>query len=258
MNTSAPDEHVGVEILDDGIAVVTLKKPPANTMDPDFLALFCDRLDELAADKGATAVVLTAEGKAFCAGVDLKAVIEYGRPEQQAMVNGLNRMVQTVYGFRAPVVAAVTGHAIAGGVILTLCCDYRVGPEDIGLYGLAEVRAAVPFPFAAAEVARVELAPNAARKVILFAGNMGPGEALTNGIFDELQPLDRVRSRAIEHARELAALPPGAYNTIKHQLRGPVLDRMAQVIADGSDPALEHWITDETQTAARALLEKRG
>jgi len=238
MNTSPADDHVGVEVLEGGVAVVTLRKPPANTMDPEFLAQFCDRLDELAANGEVKALVITAEGKAFCAGVDLKAVIGYDRAEQQAMVNGINRMVQAVYGCRAPTVAAVTGHAIAGGVILTLCCDYRVGPEDKGLYGLAEVRAAVPFPFAAAEVARAELSPAAARKVILFAGNMAPVEALANGIFDELVPLDQVRERAVEHARALAALPSGAFNTIKRQLRGPTLERIDKAIADGSDPAL--------------------
>lgn len=252
------DDRVGLEILDGGIAVVTLRNPPANAMDPEFLGLLCGRLDELAGDGDVKAMVITAEGKAFCAGVDLKAVIEYSRAEQQAMVNGINRMVQTVYGFRAPVVAAVNGHAIAGGVVLALCCDYRIGPVDTGLYGLAEVRAAVPFPYAATEVVRAELAPTAARNIVLFGANMGSDQALAYGIFDELQPLDQVRARGIERARELAALPPGAFNIIKRQLRGPVLDRMAKVIADGSDPALESWITDETQTAARAILGGRS
>lgn len=258
MNTSPADGPVGVEILTGGVAVVTLRNPPANAMDPAFLDLLCDWLDDLAANGDVKALVITADGKAFCAGVDLKAVVGYGRAEQQAMVNGINRMVQAVYGFRAPTVAAVNGHAIAGGLVLTLCCDARVGPVDKGLYGLAEVRAAVPFPYAAAEVVRAELAPGAARNIVLFGANMGPEQALAYGVFDELQPLDQVRARGIARAQELTALQPGAFNTIKRQLRGPALDRMAKVIADGSDPMLEDWITDETKTAAEAILGGRG
>ena len=248
---------IGIEVLDDGIGIVVLQKPPANTMDPEFLEQFCDHMDALAADSNVRAVVITAAGKAFCAGVDLKEVIGYDRDRQRAMVNGINRMVRTVYGFRAPVVAGVNGHAIAGGVILALCCDHRVGPEAAGLYGLAEARAAVPFPFAAIEVARAELPPSAARKVILFAGNMAPDEALDLGIFDELRPLVEVRERAIEQARTMAALPPDAFNTIKRQLRGPALERIAKVIDDQSDPALDNWITDETRAAAEAILGGR-
>ncbi len=258
MNTDPSHEHVGVEVLDGGIAVVTLKKPPANAVDVDFVVQMGDRVEEVAGKEDVKALVLTAEGKAFCAGVDLKAVVEYGRADQQTMVSGINRTLSLLYGFPVPTVAAVTGHAIAGGLVIALSCDYRIGPEGIGLFGLPEVKAAVPFPFAGIEVARAELSPRATRTLVLFGDNVGPDEALANGIFDELVAPDQVRARGIARARELAAFPPDAYNTIKRKLRGPVIDRMAKVIADGSDPALKRLITAEPQTAARALLEKRS
>jgi enoyl-CoA hydratase len=255
MGTDQPTDPVGVEIIEGGIAVLTLDKPPANAMDPAFLSALCDRLDELAADQSVRALVLTGAGKVFCAGVDLKSVVDYDHAQQQAMVNGLNRMVHTIYGFRVPTVAAVNGHAIAGGLVLTLCCDARIGPEDTGLFGLAEVRAGVPFPYAPTEVVRAELSPGDARYIALFGGNMKPDEALRRGVFDELQPQDQVTSRAIERARELTKLPPQTFQTIKQQVRGPVLDRMAKVIADKSDPTLKKWLTDETRAAARVILE---
>jgi enoyl-CoA hydratase len=254
MNSDQKTDSIRIDILDGGVAVVTLHNPPANAMDAEILTKFCDCLDSASANSDVRALVVAAEGKAFCAGMDLKAVVDYDRAQQQATVNGLNRMVQTVYGFRTPTVVAITGHAIAGGLILAMSCDARIGPEGVGLYGLAEVKVSIPFPMAAAEVVRAELSPSAVRNAAMFGTNMSAEEAFTSGVFDELQPLDQVQSRAVERARELAELPPNAFLTIKQQVRGPALARMARGIADKSDPALENWITEETRTAALALL----
>jgi enoyl-CoA hydratase len=258
MKPEKKSDCIDVEILSGGVAVITLNRPPANALDTELLTQFCDHLDALSADAGVRALVIAGSGKAFCAGVDLKSVVAYDRAQQQAMVNGLNRMVHTVYGFCTPTVAAVNGHAIAGGMVLALCCDTRIGPEEVGLYGLAEVRVAIPFPFAAAEVVRAELSPGDARNIALFGTNMGPNEALSRGVFDALQPADQVKPSAIARAQALAKLPPNGFLTIKQQVRGPALERIAKVIADKSDPLLDNWITDESRVAAAAILAGRG
>jgi enoyl-CoA hydratase/carnithine racemase len=105
------------------------------------------------------------------------------------------------------------------------------------------------------EVIRAELSPGDARNIALFGSNMKPDDALRRGVFDELRSQDQVMTRAIERARELTSLPPQTFQTIKQQVRRPVLARIAKVIADKSDPMLENWLTDETRAAARAILE---
>src|SRR5262249_61428695 len=95
------------------------------------------------------ALVITGAGACFCAGLDLKRVPLYGPEEQRAMVTAINQMVTALYACPLPVVAAVNGHAIAGGLILTLACDYRIRTTATCQLGITEARAGIPFPAAA-------------------------------------------------------------------------------------------------------------
>jgi len=189
--------------------------------------------EELASDPPA-AVVLTGREGFFSAGLDLKVAPTLDADGQRGMVEGINAIFAAWYGFPRPVVAAVNGHAIAGGLILALCADYRVGSND-GKYGVTELRAGVGYPAVAMAVVRAELHAPAARRLVLGADLVGAREALEAGAFDEVTEPDEVLHRATEVARGLSLLPPEAYARVKQQLRGPVLEAaMAQ-----PDPLLE-------------------
>src|ERR1700722_9696604 len=143
------------------VRLVTVDRPPANAMDIALLEELSGALEELTADPPA-AVVISGRPGCFSAGADLKVVPGYGPEEQRRMVRGINRMASLTYGLHCPVLAAVTGHAIAGGMVLALCADYRVAAIE-GRYGLTEVKVGVPYPQAGRAVVRAELAPPAAR-----------------------------------------------------------------------------------------------
>ena len=150
--------------------------------------------------------------------------------------------------------AAVNGHAIAGGLILALCADHRVCATE-GKLGLTELRAGIPYPVAAISVVRAELSPPAARRLALGATLVDPAEALALGVVDELRPHAEVVPRAVEVATELASLPRGTYTQVKRQLRGPTIDAIDRALAGGAgDPVLGTWIGEETRAAAAALL----
>ena len=126
-------KHVRVEQRGD-VALVRIDRPPANALDLSLL----DEGHGVLADLGAAepgAVVLTGRDGFFSAGVDLKLVPTLDAAAQRAMVGGINRLFAGWYGFPRPVVCAVNGHAIAGGLILALCGDHRVGARA-GRYGL--------------------------------------------------------------------------------------------------------------------------
>jgi enoyl-CoA hydratase len=214
--------------------LVTIDRPPANAMDIALLEEVAGVLEALApAPPGA--VVLAGRPGCFSAGADLKAVPNYGPEEQRAMVRGINRMAIAAYGLRCPVVAAVTGHAIAGGMVLALCADYRVAASE-GRYGLTEVRVGVPYPQAAIAVVRGELAPGAARSLALTGRLTDAQECVRLGVFDEALAPDSVLERALEVGAELAALPADTYVRTKLGLRGPALEAMPA--AAESDPLL--------------------
>jgi len=150
-------------------------------------------------------------------------------------------MVLAAYGLPCPVIGAITGHAIAGGLVLALCCDLRVA-SLAGRYGLTEVKVGVPYPQAAIGVVAAELAPHSARALALGNQLIGAAECLRLGVFDELAEPDRVLPRALELAAELAAFPPEVYARTKRELRHAASARLHAAAAQ--DPLLARWIDD--------------
>ena len=221
-----------------GVAVLSIDRPPANAMDLALLGDLVEALDSLAADVP-PALVLAGRDGFFSAGADLKAVPGYGPAEQRGMVDAINRMALGVYGMTCPVVCAVTGHAIAGGMVLALCGDHRVASTE-GRYGLTEVKVGVPYPQAAIGVVRAELPAPGAR--ILALGNrlVDAAECVRLGAFDEAVAPSEVLDRALVVAQELAAMPAHVYARTKAELRGATLATL-RANAD-RDPLLDAWI----------------
>jgi enoyl-CoA hydratase len=123
-------------------------------------------------------------------------------------------MVLATYGMSCPVIAAVSGHAIAGGLVLALCADLRIASLE-GRYGLTEVKVGVPYPQAAIGVVRAELATHAARSLGLSNRLLDGREALRLGLFDEALAPDAVLPRAVELATEMVAFPVDVYAATK-------------------------------------------
>jgi enoyl-CoA hydratase len=222
----------------EGVAVLTLDRPPANAMD---LAV----LDELVAAVGRLtqdvppALVLAGREGFFSAGADLKAVPGYGPAEQRRMVDAINQMALGFYGLPCPVVCAITGHAIAGGMVLALCGDHRVASTE-GRYGLTEVKVGVPYPQAAIGVVQAELGASAARVLALGNRLVDAAECVRLGAFDEALAPGDVLERALSVAQELAAMPAQVYARTKAELRGATLATLR--ISAERDPLLDAWI----------------
>jgi enoyl-CoA hydratase len=218
----------------DETTVVTIDRPPANAMDIALLEEVSRAIESVAAHPPAALVIAGRPG-CFSAGADLKAVPGYGPDERRRMVDEINRMAIAAYGLRCPVVAAITGHAIAGGMVLALCADYRVASVK-GRYGLTEVQVGVPYPQAAIAVVRSELAPQVARRLALTGRLTDAEDCVASGLFDELLAPGRVLDRALEVAADLAALPADTYVRTKLGLRGAALAAMPA--AARTDPLL--------------------
>ena len=230
--------YVSVE-MSDGVAVVRLERPPANALAPELLDEGAALMRDLRADPPG-AVVLTGSGGFFSGGVDLKLAPSLDEDGQRRMVAGINRLFIDWYSFPRPVVAAVNGHAVAGGMILALCADRRIGC-DSATYGLTELRVGIPYPAAAIACVRAELTPGAARRLVLEAELIDARAALGHGLVDELLPAEAVLERGLAVARDLAALPGATYEIVKEQLRGPEIAAMRE--AAERDPMSEGWIS---------------
>jgi len=247
-----------IEVVHQGpIAIVTLRRPSANAMNLELTDEIATVFQGLGQDRSVRSLVLTGQGKSFCAGVDLKALPSFDEAHQRRMVDALNRAFYAVYSCPVPVVGAINGHAIAGGLVLALCCDWRIAANAPFLAGLAEVRVGVPYPVGAMEVARQELRPDVARQLVLFGQNITAASAVQAGVFDEMVDSEALLDRALAKAHEFITLPQMAFAKSKRQLRRGAYEAIEAAIA-GAEPLLNGWLSGETIQAAAAALARKG
>lgn len=234
----------------DEVTVVTFDRPPANALDPALLHAGAEVIDELRADLP-RAVVLTGHGAFFSGGADLRVVPDLPPDEQAALTRTFNMMFAGWYHFPRPVVTAVNGHAVAGGLVLALCGDHRVVGRS-GRFGLTEVKVGIPFPSVAMAIVQGELTPPVVRRLVLRAELFDAATALGLEIFDEQVDDDRVLDRSIEVARALAAHPTATYELVKLRLRAGALERGRGQFG-GADAAAR--AIGEASTAAKKVLD---
>jgi enoyl-CoA hydratase len=218
------------------VVVVTLDRPPVNALETGFGRELAAVLEREAGE--ARAIVLTGAGRAFSAGVDTKAAATLDREGQRAGVETINRLVMLMFGLDVPVVAAVNGHALGGGLVLPLACDVVIATRAECKLGLTEVVAGVPFPAAPLAVCRYRLAPPVYNNLCLTGRVLGPAEALELGVVDELAEPEQLVPRACGVAATLAGYP--AYARVKEQVRAAARAEMAQAVA--GDPLLAAWL----------------
>lgn len=239
------------------VAVVTLRRPPANAMSIELTEQIARDFEAIAADDGVRSVVLTGEGRSFCAGLDLKSVPGFCDESQRRLLDALNRAFLAVYDAPVPVVGAINGHAIAGGLVLALCCDWRMAANTGFQAGLTEVRVGIPYPTAAIEVVRAELSAAMARELVLFGRNIPQERATRDGVFDEAVEPSELLESAVRKATVLAELPRIGFVKIKRQLRRASRERILAALA-GEEPLYGDWLSEETIAAAAAVLGGRN
>jgi enoyl-CoA hydratase/carnithine racemase len=249
MQTGGMSRHITIEKHGE-IALLTVDRPPANAMSPDLLAEGRAAARE-AEQSGAGAVVIAGRPRYFSAGLDLKIAPTLDADGQRGLVRGINELFAAWFAFPRPVVCAVTGHAIAGGLILALCGDWRVVGQS-GRFGLTELRAGIPYPAVASAVVRHELSAPVARELMLRADLIDASHALRLGVFDEQVPDDEVVERALVVAAEMAALPAAAFWKTKRDLRGAAIKSLDELIR--SDDNAGDWIEDDAGQRATRLL----
>ena len=205
---------ITVEIAEDDVAVMTLNRAPVNAINPEFLNVIAEQLSDLEANPSVRALVITSAFKVFSAGMDLKEALNFSNQDQLNTVDGLNITFSKLYGFSKPVIAAVNGSAIAGGLFFVLAADYSIVAENAEL-GLAEIRVGVNFPIGPLEIARSALTPGCFRRVLLSGRPLKTSEAKKLQMIDDVQSTQDVLPQAILMAGEYARLPQKTFASIK-------------------------------------------
>jgi enoyl-CoA hydratase len=235
----------------DGVALLRLADGKANAMSLDL----CEALTaRFAAVSSARAVVLTGTGAIFSAGVDLLRLLEGGAPYVRKFLPALSTMLATVFSHPAPVVAAINGHAIAGGCVLACAADRRLMARDGGRIGVTELLVGVPFPPAAMEIMRCATAPQFFAEAIFGGATYSPIDAVGRGWIHDLAEPEALIDRALEAANTLAALPAKAFALSKRQTRALALERMQNSELDAVIEQI--WTAPETLERVRNYVAR--
>jgi enoyl-CoA hydratase/carnithine racemase len=242
--------------VNDGIAVLTMRHGKANALDSEFCEALAAQFVGLRDDEEAKAIVLTGQGRIFSAGVDLVRLSEGGADYVRKFLPALHRLFEAVFFHSKPVVAAINGHAIAGGCVLACCADRRIMARDAGRIGVTELLVGVPFPALAFEIVRFAVPARYLSEFMLSGATYATDAALERGWIDEVaEPEDVVRD-AIAVAEELAALSPPAFAETKRQIRAAVAERYAASGAATDAAVTDIWWAPETLARIRAYVER--
>jgi enoyl-CoA hydratase len=238
----------------DGVAIVRLAHGPVNALDLELLTAITATFLELD-ESPHRAIVFTGAGRAFSAGVDLWRAVNGGVEYLRAFVPALVETFETVFNTGKPVVAAVNGHAIAGGCILVSACDHRL--MAAGRIGVTELLVGVPFPISALEILTHAIGPQRTREAVLSGATYECEAALGMGLIDEVVASDHLLERAVSVADRLATtVPADTYRLTKHQLRVVVNERLRRLRPDYDPQTMRLWESRATDGTIRGYMER--
>jgi len=222
-------ENLSIETTD-GVAVLTLSHGEQNRFTTPFLREISAGLTHLAADDAVRGVVITgAQEKFFSTGIHLEWLMGQGLADLEnvrSFTRALNQTLLDATGFPKPLVAALNGHAVAGGAILAACADFRLMPPDRGFVRLPEVQIDIPFWPGMSALFQAILPPATFRTMALTGDRFTSAQAHEMGYVDELVEADGLVARAMDLAGKLGQSKTPTYAAIKREMRRHVLEIM--------------------------------
>ncbi len=235
-----------IDLKNDGdVAVVTIRHGKANALDIELCEGLAKCFEELRSSD-ARAVVVTGQGRIFSAGVDLIRLSAAGADYVRAFLPSLHRLYDAVFFLPKPVVAAINGHAIAGGCVLACCADRRIMAQGNGRIGITELQVGVPFPALAFEIVRFAVPSRYLPEFTFGAATYDTDVALQRGWVDAVVPAEALMGEAMAAARQLARLSPAAFAQAKKQLRQGISESVARSGSATDKSVTDIWAAPES------------
>ena len=238
----------------DGIRVLRLAHGKVSAMDIELGEALLREMQEAEAAP-VKAVIITGTGSSFSAGVDLFRVVNDGPAYGQRFLPVLDAFLKAALTLPKPTIAAVNGHAIAGGCILAACCDHRIMVDGNGRIGIPELAVGVPFPALPLQIMAARVSDGALRDLVFTGRTVQVDEARSLGLVDEKCPAGMLMDRAMEVAQKYSAIPGGAFALTKEAFYSPILER-ANSLADLNARVVDAWMQPHTYDTIRAYLER--
>ena len=241
----------------DKVAILKLNRSVTNALNLQLVEELGETLREVRHSSDVHSLVLASSNdKFFSIGFDIPQLFELTREDFDSFYQTFNRMCLDLYTLPKPTVAAITGHAIAGGCILALCCDYRLIAAGRKLMGLNEIKLGVPVPYLADRVLWQIVGVRYAREITDMGEFYRPEELLRMGAVDQVLSSEQVLQKSVEKARLLGLLPQEALAAIK-QNRVEMVE--AQVLAHLEEKEqffIERWYSAQARKRLQEAMER--
>jgi 3,2-trans-enoyl-CoA isomerase len=213
-------------------------------------------ITEAVAETDAPALVISGAPGMFSAGLDVPHLLTLDRDGMFAAWRSFVKLTRTLIASRVPIAAAITGHAPAGGAVISICCDWRVMAAGEFRIGLNEVQVGIILPeFLLDLVARI-IGPRQAERLTVGGLMLPPEEAVRIGLVDEVAPPGEIVARAVRWCERLLTLP----REIMLQTRSAARERLLRVVPREDSELVarlvDNWFRDDTQAALHALVER--
>ncbi len=237
--------HVSVRV-EGGAAAVFLCRGKVNALDEPTIDELKDRFRELETDGAVRAVVFSGEGKFFSFGFDIPGFLGHSKPDFSRFLTKFTDLYTYLFTYSKPLVAALNGHTVAGGLMLALACDRRFMAAGKGKAALNELAFGSSVLAGSVEMLRFA-AGNRNAEEILYTGAMYlPEEALRLGLVDEVCSGEELMGKAVAAARELGRKSQPAFRSIKRLLRDPVAEEMRRREGASISEFVEIWYSEAT------------
>ena len=247
------DDLITVETRADGVALVLLQNPPLNALSRTVLAALAGTAARLADDPAVKAVVVAGDGKAFAAGADIS---EFSDGEAARDIGAhFRRAFDAVAAIPRPVIAAVHGVALGGGLELAMACDLRIA-ADTARVGQPEILLGIiPGAGGTQRLSRL-VGPARAKELIWSGRQVKAEEALVIGLVDRVVPADELRDRALEWAAAFAQGAVVAMGLAKDAIDRGLDGTLAAGIDLEADAFVEVFGTDDAATGVQSFREQ--
>lgn len=240
--------------VDEGVALLEMRRPPANHIDEVLLRQIVETAVRLDDDPACRVIVLASEGKHFCAGADLGQA-DFVR-DRAAAAEALYAHAAALFEVRTPIVAAVQGSAVGGGLGLACAADFRVA-EPATRFVANFARLGFHQGFGLTVTLPALAGPKFAADMLLTARRVGGEEAVVRGLADRLAEPGRVRETALDLARQIAAAAPLAVRSIRTTLRADLAGRVRAALDHELAEQRLLWASADSAEGIRASLERR-
>ena len=236
------------------VRLIRLECGKANAIDLRLLETLKDGLEAARAD-GVRAVVLTGYDQFFSAGLNLKSLPD-SREGMTDFVQKFEGGLRHLLTFPLPVVAAINGHAIAGGCVFASACDLRFAAEGSYKIGLSEVDVGLPFPGLALAVMKSAISNRWLTDLVLGARLLSPREATEVGIVNAVIPPQGLLEEAIARALRLGAKPQPAFRLTKEAMHRDSIERVEAVAFETRKHFLDCWFSEAVRKRRAELLKR--